>query len=304
MDGTHAAPGGRTTLGKRSVARIGYGAMQLEHCDEQTAVGLLRRALELGVDHVDTASFYGDATVNRYIWRALGGDSDRVAIVSKVGARRVTGTPPLAASQKPEELRAQVELDLQSLGVDRLAVVNLRRVDAPPGIVATGDQVVPLEDQLAELVALRDEGLVEAIGLSNVTAEQVVASLPAGIACVQNSYHLLNRAQEDVLETCRAHGITWVPYCPLGSAFDHLPAPYDDEVVRDVAQQCGATPAQVCLAWLLAHDEHTALIAGTRSRAHLEENLAAGALELPAWANAALDERGRATLAPGFDRAS
>ena len=102
MDDTHTTPGGRrTTLGKRSVARIGYGAMQLEHCDQQTAVGLLRHALELGVDHVDTASFYGDATVNRYICHALSGDSDRVAIVSKVGARRVTGTPRSSRRRSP-----------------------------------------------------------------------------------------------------------------------------------------------------------------------------------------------------------
>ena len=305
MDGTaQTRPGGVTRLGGRSVARIGYGAMQLEHADEAEAVTLLRAAADLGIDHVDTASFYGDATVNRLIRRAFAGATDRVAVVSKVGARRVAGTPPLVAAQKPEELRAQVELDLRTLGVERLAVVNLRRLDSAPGLLATGDQVVPIEDQLAELVALRDEGLVEAIGLSTVTSEQVVQSLPAGIVCVQNAYHLLDRSGERVLETCRAHDLAWVPYFPLGSAFDRQPAPYDDRVVRDVARQCDATPAQVCLAWLLAHDARTALIAGTRSVVHLEENVRAGALVLPDWAISALDEVGRGSQPEGAARAS
>lgn len=280
---------GVVRLGDRTISRIGYGAMQLEHVDERTAVAVLRRAVELGVDHLDTASFYGDAVVNRHLRAALHPYADGLTIVSKVGAVHVPGAEiPLAPAQRPEQLRAQVQRDLETLGADRLAAVNLRRVDMPPGIVATGPDVVPLDDQLAELVALRDEGLIGGIGLSNVTTAQIEQALPAGIVCVQNGYNLLVRDGEGQLGLCAEHGIAWVPFFPLGSAFDGVPSPSGHPIVRRIAAEVGATPAQVGLAWLLAHDPHTALIPGTRSIAHLEENLAAGALELPEGAIAEL----------------
>jgi aryl-alcohol dehydrogenase-like predicted oxidoreductase len=144
-------------LGRHEIARIGYGAMQLEHVDTDVAAAVLHRAVELGVNHLDTASFYGRTTVNQHIHAALHPYPDDLVIVSKVGARRVDAPVPLALAQRPEDLREQVHLDLTSLGLDQVPVVNLRRADQGPGLIAEGDQIVPLDDQLAELIALRNE---------------------------------------------------------------------------------------------------------------------------------------------------
>lgn len=140
-------------------------------------------------------------------------------IVSKVGARPATGPVPLALAQRPAELRAAVERDLTELGVERIAVANLRRADIGPGLVATGDQVVDLDDQLAEMIALRDEGKIAAIGMSNIDLDTARRAAPAGIVCIQNAYNLLNRTGADVLEFARQQDIAFVPYFPLGSAF-------------------------------------------------------------------------------------
>jgi aryl-alcohol dehydrogenase-like predicted oxidoreductase len=286
-------PAGRARIGASEVARIGYGAMQLEPESTSTdeAVTLLRRAVELGVDHVDTASFYAGGEVNRRIRAALSPYADDLVIVSKVGARHVTGGGPipLAAAQRPEELRAAVEADLQQLGLDRIPVVNLRRLDLGPGLQAEGEQIVDVDDQLAEMIALRDEGKIGAIGISSVPIDTVRRALPAGIVCVQNAYSLLNRAQEAVLDLCLAEGIAWVPFFPLGSSFPGFPKVADDAEVRRIATETGATPSQVGLAWLLAHSPNTLLIAGTRSVSHLEENLGAGDVPLDADALARLD---------------
>ena len=287
-----SAPGGRGRIGDFEIARIGYGAMQLEPESIPTddAVDVLRRAIELGVNHVDTASFYADGEVNRRIRVGLSPYRDDLVIVSKVGAKSVTGGRiPLAAAQKPAELRAAVEADLAQLGVDRIHVVNLRRLDLGPGLQAEGDQIVDLDDQLAEMIALRDEGKVGAIGISTVPSEVVERALPAGIVCVQNAYSLLNRSQEDLLELCVAHDVAWVPYFPLGSSFPGFPKVAHDPVVIDVAAVMGCTPSQIGLAWLLAHAPNTLLIAGTRSLQHLEENLAAGEFVLTSDALARLD---------------
>ena len=144
-------------------------------------------------------------------------------------------------------------------------MVNLRRLDLGPGLTAEGDQIVDLDDQLAEMIALRDEGKIGAIGISNVPLEILERALPAGIVCVQNAYSLLNRAQEDLLDLCVAEDIAWVPYFPLGSSFPGFPKVADDPAVRSIAAALGATPSQVGLAWLLAHSPNTLLIAGTRS---------------------------------------
>jgi len=285
-------PGSRARIGASEVARIGYGAMQLEPESTSTdeAVTLLRHAVELGVDHVDTASFYAGGEVNRRIRAALSPYADDLVIVSKVGARHVTGGPiPLAAAQRPEELRAAVEADLQQLGLDRIPVVNLRRLDLGPGLRAEGDQIVDVDDQLAEMIALRDEGKIGAIGISSVPIDTVRRALPAGVVCVQNAYSLLDRAQEGVLDLCLAEGIAWVPFFPLGSSFPGFPKVADDAEVRRIATETGATPSQVGLAWLLAHTPNTLLIAGTRSVPHLEENLGAGDVPLDADALARLD---------------
>jgi len=193
-------------------------------------------------------------------------------------------------AQRPGQLRAQVEANLAALGVDQVGVVNLRRADAPPGILAEGDQVVGLDDQLAELVSLREAGKIGGIGLSNVSAGQLRQALPAGIACVQNAYNVLDRTAEPVLELCREHGIAWVPFFPLGSALAKLPRVTQDPTVLAIAGELAVTPAQVGLAWLLAHYQGTLLIPGTANPAHLAENVAAGAVQLPASALAALSQ--------------
>jgi len=278
-------------IGTKTVARMGYGAMQLfEATSPADAAAVLRRAVELGVNHIDTASFYGPGEVNRRIGEALAPYPDELVIVSKVGARYTGEEPvPLASAQKPAELRAAVEDDLRQLGLDRVPVVNLRRLDLGPGLAAEGDQIVDLDDQLAEMVALRDEGKIGAIGMSNVPLEVVQRALPADIVCVQNAYSLLDRSHEDMLDFCTAQAIAWVPFFPLGSAFAGFPSVADNAVVQEIAGELGATPAQVGLAWLLAHAPNTLLIPGTRSIDHLEENVGAAGVALNDDALARLD---------------
>jgi pyridoxine 4-dehydrogenase len=284
-------PGGLGPIGTTTVARIGYGAMQLgEAPSPQDAIAVLRRAVELGVNHIDTASFYAGGEVNGHIRRALAPYRDELVIVSKVGAAHAPGGPvPLGAAQQPAQLRAAVEDDLRQLGLDRIPVVNLRRLDLGPGLAAEGDQIVDLDDQLAEMIALRDEGKIGAIGVSSVPLEVLSRALPAGIVCVQNAYSLLDRSHEDMLDFCVAEGIAWVPFFPLGSAFVGFPSVAGNPVVAEIAGELDATPAQVGLAWLLAHAPNTFLIPGTRSIAHLEENVGAGSVALDADALARLD---------------
>jgi pyridoxine 4-dehydrogenase len=283
-------PGGTGSIGAHPVARVGYGAMQLFETSLDDAVAVLRRAIELGVNHIDTASFYGPGEVNRRIHAALAPYPDDLILVSKVGARFTGDEPiPLAAAQRPAELRAAVEDDLSQLGVEQISVVNLRRMDLGPGVQAEGDQIVDLDDQLAEMIALRDEGKIGGIGVSSVPLGILQRALPAGIACVQNSYSLMDRSQEEMLDVCTAEGIAWVPYFPLGSAFPGFPKASNDPVVIDIAGELGVTPSQVGLAWLLAHAPTTLLIPGTRSIAHLEENVGVGDVSLSADALARLD---------------
>ncbi|MFI5896167.1 aldo/keto reductase [Actinoplanes sp. NPDC051513] len=275
-------------LGDHDVLRVGFGAMQLEHAGPADAVRVLRRAVELGVDHLDTAQFYGPGTVNDLIRTALHPYAGTLRIVTKVGA--VTHPAErLAAAQKPAELRASVEANLRALDTDHLAVVNLRRADMPPGITATGDQVVDLDSQLAELIALRDEGKIGGIGLSHVSLAQLRQALPAGIACVQNLYNVLTRDHEDVLTECAEQGIAWVPYFPLGSAFDRIPSVTDNPVVIAHARRLGITAAQAGLAWLLGHSPATLLIPGTRDLAHLTDNVAVARIGLDHEAMTAID---------------
>ena len=283
------APGGTARLAGRVVARIGFGAMQLEggNADRETALAVLRQAVAGGVNHIDTAQFYGDC--NALIRAALAPYPDDLALVSKVGAEREAGGG-LVPAQRPAQLRAQVEANLASLGAERLDVVNLRRLDAAPGIVAQGDQLVDIDDQLAELAALRDAGKIGGIGLSSVSAGQLDRAAPAGIACVQNLYSVIDRTAEPVLDRCRELGVAWVPFFPLGSAFANRARVTDDPAVIAIADEIGVTPAQVGLAWLLSSYDRTLLIPGTSDPAHLAENIAAGAVRLPPAAIAALDQ--------------
>jgi len=281
------ALGGTARLAGRVVARIGFGAMQLEHAaDRGAALAVLRQAVGAGVNHIDTAQFYDGC--NALIREALSPYPDDLVLVSKAGAE-MDGGGKLVPGQRPEQLRAQIEANLATLGVERLDVVNLRRLDAAPGIVAEGDQLVDLDDQLAELAALQDAGKIGGVGLSSVSAGQVSQALPAGVACVQNLYSVLDRTAEPILELCRQHGIAWVPFFPLGSAFPNRPKVTEEPAVVTVAAEAGATPAQVGLAWLLAHYDRTLLIPGTSNPAHLTENIAAGAVRLPEASITALD---------------
>lgn len=263
--------------------------MQLERLadDRETGLAILRRAVELGVDHIDTAQFYGDGLSNDLVREAIG---DGVLIASKVGATPDPGGPfPMRLAQRPEELRADVETNLASLGLDRIPLVNLRRAERGPGLRAEGDQRVDLDDQLATMVELRDQGKIGSIGLSCIGAEELRRALPAGIACVQNSYSLVSRDDEELLRHCLAEDIAWVPFFPLGGALPGLPKVTDEPAVREAARASGVTPAQIGLAWLLHHAPNVLLIPGTSTPAHLEENTAAGSVELDEQTLAALD---------------
>ncbi len=288
-------PGGTFALAGRPTARMGYGMGQVtRHAAEPQgrpgAVDLLRRALDLGIRHFDTAQFYGDGLANELLREGLGARRDQAIIATKAGAKPVPGARiPLTAAQKPTELRAAVEDNLRTLGTDRIDVVNLRRMDFTPGLLADGDQVVPFDDQLAEMTSLRDEGKILAIGLSHVSAEQLLAALPAGVACVQNIYNMVDRSDEALLDICADNGIAWVPYFPLGAGFGTLPKVVDEPAVQAVASRLGATPSQVGLAWQLAHSANTMLIPGTSSVEHLQENTAAGEVLLDQAAMTALD---------------
>ncbi|MFD9958233.1 aldo/keto reductase [Amycolatopsis sp. NPDC058986] len=284
-------PGGAGLLAGHIVSRVGYGAMQLERLrgDRTAAVALLRRAVELGVDHVDTAEFYGDGLVNGLIREAIRPE-DGVVVVSKVGADPHPGGPiPLRPAQRPEQLRASVEANLESLGTEQIPVVNLRRLDTRPGLLAEGDQVVDVDDQLAVLTAMRDEGKIGAIGLSAVTLDVLRRALPASIACVQNCYSLVTREDEEMLRLCVAEGIAWVPFFPLGGAFPGVPKVSDEPAVLATARSLDVTAAQIGLAWLLHHAPNVLLMPGTADAGHLEANLAAGAIRFDDATLASLD---------------
>jgi aryl-alcohol dehydrogenase-like predicted oxidoreductase len=284
-------------LAGKTVSRVGFGAMQLhwpsarEVPPAAVAETILRDAYEGGANQVDTAAFYGGGEVNRLIRAALAPYPEDLFLATKIGAAE-TPAGGLVPAQKPAELRAQVEENLAGLGVEALDLVYMRRVDRAPGIVAEGDQVVDLDHQLAELAALREEGKLRAIGLSHVSAAQVEAALPVGIAAVQNLYGLLNREDEPTLELCATSGVAWVPFFPLGSGFGDRRKVVDEPLVREIAAELDATPAQVGLAWLLDRDPHVLLIPATANPEHLRENLAAGYLELPADAVTRLDAVG------------
>jgi pyridoxine 4-dehydrogenase len=273
------------------VSRLGYGAAQLGRLSDRRddAVALLRCAIELGVNHVDTAEFYGFGFANEVIREALRPEGD-VLVVTKVGADpNPGGRVPSRIAQRPEQLRASVEANLRSLGADRLSVVNLRRLDSGPGLRPEGDQTVDLDDQLAVLTALRDEGKIGAIGLSCVTTDGLRRALPAGIACVQNAYSVVSRDDDDLLRLCVAEGIAWVPFFPLGGGFPGMPKATDEPAVHAVAGSLGVTPSQVGLAWLLHHGPNVLLIPGTADPAHLEANMAVAGISFDEATLATLD---------------
>jgi pyridoxine 4-dehydrogenase len=265
-------------LAGRPVHRMGFGAMQLPGPgvfgppkDRATAVAILRRVVEAGVNHIDTAQFYGPDVANELIREALYPYPEDLVLVSKVGAAR-DATGAWAGAQRPEELRAGVEANLASLGLEQVPVVNLRR---HPGVD------VPFEDQVAEMVALREEGLIGAIGLSTVTLDEYrQARALAAVACVQNAYSVADRSDQAVFDACRDDDVAYVPYFPLGSAFMPDKPVLQHPAVQQAAERLGCTAAQVALAWLLHLAPNVLLIPGTSSLEHLEENLAASEVVL------------------------
>jgi aryl-alcohol dehydrogenase-like predicted oxidoreductase len=268
-------------MGPKTVHRMGFGVMQLPGPgvfgpprDRAEALAVLRRAVERGVDHIDTAQFYGPDVANQLIHEALHPYPAELVLVSKVGARR-DDTGQWLPAQTPSELRAGVEDNLRTLAVDQVDVVNLRIMDHPE---------VALEDQLSTMIEMRTEGLIGGIGLSNTTADQLAAARTVtDIACVQNAFNVVDRSSQAVLDACRAEGIAFVPFFPLGSAFggEHNTVLEAPAVVAS-AGRLGATVAQVALAWLLDDSPNVLLIPGTSSLAHLEENLTASDIELDA----------------------
>lgn len=285
------APGGSYPLAGVSVARVGYGAMQLDRhsARPEVAASLLRHALDLGVNHLDTADFYGASFVNDVIRRVVGDRGD-VVVATKVGAETDPQGPlPLRSAQRPEQLRANVEDNLRTLGVDRLDLVYLRRMEAGPGLRPEGDQDVALDDQLDVMLQLRDAGVIGAIGLSAIGIDSLRAALPAGIAAVQNAHSVVDRSFDDMMHLTAEHDIAWVPFFPLGSAFPGHAKVTDQPAVRAAAERLHATPSQVGLAWLLQHSPNTLIIPGTSDATHLDENVGAGELVLDSDTVAALD---------------
>ena len=278
---------GSFTLGGRTVSRMGYGAMQLAGkgvfgppSDRSEAVAVLREAVASGVNHIDTSDFYGPHVTNQIIREALHPYPDDLVIVTKVGATRGADASWNPAFSK-EALTKAVHDNLRNLGLDAMEVVNLRAMFDVHG-PAEGS----LEEPLTVLADLQRQGLVKHIGLSNVTAKQVADGRKiTEIACVQNLYNLAHREDDALIDELTAAGTAYVPFFPLGGF-----SPLQSSALSDVAGNLGATPMQVALAWLLKRSPNILLIPGTSSRAHLRENLAAGDIDLPADAVAALDD--------------
>ncbi len=281
-----------TTLGEKPINRMGYGAMQLAGPgvfgpprDPDAARAVLRRAVELGVDHIDTSQYYGPDVVNDLIREALHPYPENLRLVTKVGGARDAKGGWLPA-QTPEELRSGVEDNLRSLRVERMDLVNLRLMGS-----GDGGPRVAIEEQLGALEDLREQGKLDLIGVSNVDRAQLEQALAlVTVGEVQNPYSVIDRADEELVELCAQHGVAFVPFFPLGSGFDGgFQKIAEEPTLMRVARKHAASTSQVALAWLLARYERMLLIPGTSSLAHLEENCAAVELELDDGDMAALD---------------
>ncbi|RJX74079.1 aldo/keto reductase family oxidoreductase [Pseudomonas sp. LS-2] len=273
-----ASKAGTFQLGERSVNRMGYGAMQLAGPgvfgppkDPEVAIAVLREAVALGVNHIDTADFYGPHVTNQLIRKTLHPYADDLVIVTKVGAKRGADASWHPA-QSPEELVRAVHDNLRNLGVDVLEVVNLR---AWGNMHAPGEESI--EEQFTALAELQRHGLIRHLGLSNVTAAQVKqAQGIAEVVCVQNHYNLSHRNDEQLIADLGKQGIAYVPFFPLGGF-----TPLQSDTLASVAQRMGASELCVALAWLLQRAPNMLLIPGTSSVAHLRENLTASELKIP-----------------------
>ncbi len=277
---------GTFSLGDHTVYRLGYGAMRLAGPgvfgppkDRHAALTVLREAVASGVNHIDTSDFYGPHVTNQLIREALHPYRDDLVIVTKIGARRGDDASWLPAFSA-EALTQAVHDNLRNLGLDVLDVVNLRVMFDSHG-PAEGS----IEAPLTALAELQRQGLVRHVGLSNVTPAQLTeARRICDIVCVQNHYNLAHRADDDLIDALARDGIAYVPYFPLGG-FN----PLQSSILSDVAARLEATPMQVALAWLLRRAPNILLIPGTSSPAHLHENLAAAAVNLPDDAMRELD---------------
>jgi pyridoxine 4-dehydrogenase len=274
---TTTLPGGSFTMAEGlTVTRMGYGAMQLAGPgvfgppkDRNAAIDVLRKAVELGITHVDTSDYYGPHVTNQIIKEALHPYGDDLHIVTKVGARRdADGGWPHALA--PDELREAVHDNLRNLGLDVLDVVNLRvgAVDGPtPGSIA---------EPFTALAELQQEGLIRHLGISTVSAEQLAeAQSIAPVVCVQNFYNVAHRTDDDLIDSLAAQDIAYVPYFPLGGF-----SPLQSDTLESVAARLEATPMGVALAWLLQRSPNILLIPGTSSVAHLLENVVGAGLTL------------------------
>jgi pyridoxine 4-dehydrogenase len=285
---SHDLPGGRYRVADLDLTRIGYGAMQLAGPgvfgppkDHDAAIAVLRAAAELGINHIDTADFYGPYITNELIREALAPYPDDLHIVTKVGARRdEQGGWPHART--PAELREQVHDNRRHLGLDVLDVVNLRvggLEEAEPGSIA---------EQFGALAELRQQGLIRHLGLSTVNAGQLAeAQSIAPVVCVQNRYNIARRGDDALVDATARQGIAFVPYFPLGGF-----SPLQSGALESVAARLGAPAMAVALAWLLHRSPNILLIPGTSSVAHLRENVAAAGLKLPDDAIAELNAIG------------
>ena len=273
-------------LGDREVRRMGYGAMQLAGPgvfgpprDRDAAIGVLRAAVAQGVDHIDTSDYYGPHVTNEIIREALHPYPENLTLVTKIGAFRDDEGGWLPAFS-PDELRRAIEGNLTRLGLDAVEVVNLRLM-----FDIHGPAEGPIEEPLAALAAMQEEGLIHHIGLSNATRAQVdTARGMVALACVQNQYNLAHRGDDALIDHLAEEGIAYVPFFPLGGF-----SPLQADQLDQVAARLGATPLQVALAWLLRRSPNILLIPGTSSPAHLTENLAAADLALDDAAMASLD---------------
>lgn len=286
---TTPLPGGTWKLGELAVSRFGYGAMQLAGpwvmgppADRAAAIAVLREAVELGITHIDTSDAYGPRITNSIIREALHPYPKSLHIVTKVGANRdARGGWPTA--RRPEDLRRQVQENLQALGIERLDLVNLRLGNADGPVAGS------ITESFEALVELQKEGLVQHLGVSNATAEQVAEAITiAPIVCVQNMYNLAFRHGDELIDMLAREGIAYVPFFPLGGF-----SPLQSDALSAVASRLDATPMSVALAWLLQRSPNIVLIPGTSSAAHLRENAAGAGLPLSTGDVAELDRIGR-----------
>jgi pyridoxine 4-dehydrogenase len=268
-----AEKSGQFQLGDRSVHRMGYGAMQLAGphvygppADRAGAIAVLRRAVELGVNHIDTSDYYGPHVTNEIIREALHPYPDDLTIVTKIGARR-TADGAWHEALAPDEIRSALQDNLDHLGVDVIDVVNLRM----PGFDAAVER--SLAEPFETLAELQQQGLIRHLGVSNVTYQQLAeAQAIARVVCVQNHYNVVHRDDDPLVDALAREGIPYVPYWPLGGF-----TPLQSAALETVARRLETTPMEVALAWLLARSPNILLIPGTKSIAHLESNLESAA---------------------------